>query len=114
MADLKKHRDELRVYAIDFVDDLAAGDSLVSSPPPQLKLSRRSGSTDVDKTDEFGDVNVAINGPTKVQFSTNPAVSQGVQVDGVYHIYCKASTALGEILIPVPAPTLEVSSRPNV
>lgn len=82
---LSKHREERDVYAIDFANEIAAGETLNSPIVEILK-------GDADVTDEFITETVAISGST-VQFWLEKAVADDEQLAGKYRIKCTVITS---------------------
>lgn len=87
---LVKHRDERRLYAVDFTNELASGETLSSVDSVTI---RNAGGTDT--TDEFrdGEAAASISG-SEARFWMQAATS-GEQAEGTYSVEVQVTTSTG-------------------
>ncbi len=117
-TEFQKHRDEKRVFEIDFSNDLANGETLTGTPA--VKIVTYVGTTETDVSSQFGpsgDLNESLATP-KVQFTVIAATQAADQADGVYYVHCEVGTSSSQTLIAVPLgtiplPRLRVRSFPE-
>ena len=92
MSHFVKHRDELRVYAIDFSPDL--GQATISSVA-LLEIRNAAGE---DKTAEFrsGVAAPTTENDAAVHFILRKAATSSEQVPGTYRVKCRVATSSSE------------------
>jgi hypothetical protein len=99
---LEKHRDEVVTFNVSFRRRLRPGESLVSTPAPEIRVldRSRSGVWDIDVTSQFGNPTVGVD-DASVQFTLRNAAA-GTQKPGMWYlVYLRVSTSLGDQLVAV-------------